>query len=362
MKRFSVLSILGAIGLASVAHAADNNANPADKKIQVAFAQCEQGLVLPSPKSAVGLKVLQRYFKKYETYRNAATVLNPQIVKADTVYKSKYPQLGDKPYKTLYEQCQTELVAKIAQAQDIVAKQIEHFQQLAPQQVAAVKKLDDSTMPNVKSAMELCKHYVQTPLPKDAPEKSRNQFNTDMAAYQNTKKQVLKVHPGILQLRFKSLKRDNEANTVAELEDVLLHWFEYCDNMFAGALSNEIDPEGPPLPDSHHSKDKEAGKDKEGDDTPPAESAEDAAAAEAASAAALADAIKNAKGDRKKALEQEKHLADITDKDDDPNNAKTWLFDSSTGKDGSECHVYVFDKDHKLVSQKTTKGLCEPPK
>jgi|WetSurMetagenome_2_1015567.scaffolds.fasta_scaffold05936_5 hypothetical protein len=362
MKCFSVLSIFGAISLASAVYADDHNANPADKKIQVAFAQCEQGLLLPSPKSAVGLKVLQRHFKKYEAYRNAATTLNPQIVKTDTVYKSKYPQLGDKPYKTLYEQCQTELVAKIAQAQEQVDKQSQYFQGVTYQQAESIKKLTDSVMPNVKSAMELCKHYVQTPLPKDAPEKTRNQFNADMATYQNTKKQIIKTHPGILQVRYKTLKRDNEANTVAELEDVLLHWFDYCDSMFSGAQSHEVDPEGPPLPDAHHNapKDKDS-KEKDGDESPPADSAEDAAAAEAASAAALEDAIKNAKGDRKKALEQEKHLADITDKDDDPNNAKTWLFDS-TGKDGSECHTYIFDKDHKMTSQKNTKGLCEPPK
>ncbi len=351
MKRFSVLSILGAIGVSSAVHAAD--VSPADKKIQVAFAHCEQGLALPAPRSAVGLKVLQRYFKKYESYRNAATMLNPNIVKLETVYKSKYPQLGDKPYKVLYDQCQTELVAKISHAQEQVAKQSEHFQQLAPQQADTIKKLNDSVMPSVKSAIELCGRYVQTPLAKDAPEKVRNQFNADMMTYQNTKKHIIKTHPGILQTHYKSLKRDLEANTVAELDQVLLHWFEYCDSVFSGSQSNEIDPEGPPLPDQHTDSDKS-----DNDEPPPADNSDDGAAD---AAAALADAIKNAKGDRKKILEQEKHPVDITDNDDDPNNAKTWLFDS-TGKDGSECHIYVFDKEHKITSQKTTKGLCEPPK
>ncbi len=346
MKRFSVLSILGAIGLASAVHADD--ANPADKKIQVAFAYCEQGLVLPAPKSMVALKVLQRYFKKYESYRNAATVLNPNIVKLDTVYKSKYPQLGDKPYNALYEQCQTELVAKISQAQEQVAKQTEHFQQLAPQQAEAVKKLNDSVMPVVKSAIELCGHYVQTPIPKDADEKTRNQFNSDLMTYQNHKKQAVKLHPGILQTHYKSLKHDPEANTVAEVEQVLLYWFEYCDSVFLGSQLNEIDPEGPPLPDSDQSN----------DEPPPADDGDDGAAD---AAAALADAINNAKGDRKKILEQEKHPVDFTDNDDDLNNAKTWLFDS-TGANGNECHIYVFDKDHKMISQKTTQGLCELPK
>jgi hypothetical protein len=351
MKHFSVLSILGAIGLASAVHAAES-ANPADKKIQVAFAYCEQGLMLPAPKSVVALKVLQRYFKKYESYRNAATVLNPNIVKLDSVYKSKYPQLGDKPYNALYEQCQTELVAKISQAQEQVAKQIEYFQQLAPQQAETVKKLNDSVMPAVKSAIELCGHYVQTPIPKEADEKARNQFNADLMAYQNHKKQALKTHPGILQTHYKSLKRDPEADTVAELDQVLLHWFEYCDSVFLESQSNEVDPEGPPLPDTHHAGDQG------NDEPPPADDGDDGAAD---AAAALADAISNAKGDRKKVLEQEKHPVDITDNDDDPNNAKTWLFDSA-GADGSECHIYVFDKDHKMISQKTTKGLCEPPK
>lgn len=350
MKRFSVLSILGAIGLASTVHAADD-VNPADKKIQVAFAHCEQGLMLPAPKSMVALKVLQRYFKKYESYRNAATVLNPNLVKLETVYKSKFPQLGDKPYKVLYEQCQTELVAKIAQAQEQVTKQTEHFQQLAPQQTEAVKKLNDSVMPSVKSAIELCGRYVQTPISKDANEKIRNQFNTDMMAYQNHKKQAVKMHPGILQVHYKSFKRDPEANTVAELEQVLLRWFEYCDSVFLGSQSNEIDPEGPPLPDSHHAGDKD------NDEPPPADTGDDGAAD---AAAVLADAIKNAKGDRKKVLEQEKHPVDITDNDDDPNNAKTWLFDSN-GANGNECHIYVFDKEHKMTSQKTSKGLCEAP-
>ncbi len=350
MKHFSVLSILGAIGLASAVHADD--ANPADKKIQVAFAHCEQGLMLPAPKSMVALKVLQRYFKKYETYRNAATVLNPSIVKLDTVYKSKYPQLGDKPYKALYEQCQTELVAKISQAQEQVAKQTEYFQNLAAQQADAVKKLTDSTVPIVNSAIELCGRYVQTPLSREADEKARNQFNADMMAYQNHKKQAIKTHPGILQMRYKSLKRDPEANTVAELEQVLLHWFEYCDSVFLGSQSNEIDPEGPPLPNDHNADNKDS------DEPPPSDNDDDGAAD---AAAILADAIKSAQGDRKKILEQENHPADITDNDDDPNNAKTWLFDSN-GANGSECHIYVFDKEHKMISQKTSKGLCELPK
>jgi len=279
-------------------------------------------------------------------------VLNPNIVKLDTVYKSKYPQLGDKPYKALYDQCQTELVAKISQAQEQVAKQTEYFQQLAPQQAEAVKKLNDSVMPAVKSAIELCGRYVQTPISKDANEKARSQFNTDMMAYQNHKKQAVKTHPGILQTLYKSLKRDPEANTVAELEQVLLRWFEYCDSVFLGSQSNEIDPEGPPLPDSHHAGDKD------NDEPPPADNGDDGAVD---AAAVLADAIKNAKGDRKKVLEQEKHPVDITDNDDDPNNAKTWLFDSN-GANGNECHIYVFDKDHKITSQKTSKGLCESPK
>lgn len=351
MKRFSVLSILGMMCCGSVQ--ATDDISPADKKIQVAFAQCEQGLVLPPPKSTVGLKVLQRYFKKYETYRNAATVLNPQIVKSDNVYKSKYPQLGDRPYKVLYEQCQTELVTKITQAQEQIAKQIEHFQSLAPQQADEIKKLTNSVMPMVKSAIELCGRYVQTPITKDANDKARNQFNADMMSYQNQRKQVVKTHPGILQSRFTSLKRDPEANTVAELEQVLLYWFDYCDGVFSGSQSNDIDPEGPPLPDDHHAtKDKDQ---TDSDDQPPADDGDDGAAADA-----LADAIKNAQGDRKKILEQEKHLVDITDNDDSPNQAKTWLFDSS-GANGSECHIYIFDKD-KLVSQKASKGLCEPPK
>jgi hypothetical protein len=353
MKRFSVLSIFGVMWAGCSAVQADD-ISPADKKIQVAFAQCEQGLVLPTPKSTVGLKVLQRYFKKYETYRNAATVLNPQIVKSDSVYKSKYPQLGDKPYKVLYEQCQTELVAKITQSQELVAKQTEYFQSLAPQRADEIQKLTDSVMPAVKSAIELCGHYVQTPIAKDANDKVRNQFNADMMTYQNHKKQILKTHPGMLQWRYKSLKRDPEADTVAELEQVLLHWFDYCDGMFYGSQTDDIDPEGPPLPDDHRA----AAKDQaDNDDQPPLDDGDDGSAD---AAAALADAIQNAQGDRKKVLEQEQHLVDITDNDDAPNQAKTWLFDSS-GANGSECRIYVFDKD-KLVSQKTSKGLCEPPK
>lgn len=349
MKRFSVLSILGTIAVFNVVHAAE--VNPADKKIQIAFAHCEQGLMLPTPISEVGLKVLQRYFKKYETYRNAATVLNPNIVKSETLYKSKYPQLGDRPYKVLYDQCQNDLVAKISYAQEQVGKRTEHFRNLALQQAEITKKLNDSVMPSVKSAIELCGRYVQTPLTKDVPDKVRNQFNADMMTYQHTKKHIIKTHPGILQLPYKSLKRDPEANTITELEQVLLHWFEYCDSVFLHSQSADIDAEGPPLPDQadHDQTDHH--------DSSPADSDDNILD----TAAVLAEAIKNAQGDRKKVLEQEQRLADLTDNDDDPANAKTWLFDN-TGKDGSECHLYLFDKEHKIITQKITKGLCELPK
>ena len=347
MKRFILLSVMWG-GLAGSVHATD--VSPADRNLQRAFTNCEQGLLLPAPRSVVGLKVLQRYFKKYETYRNAATVSDPQIVKSNAPYKPRNPQFGEKDYKTLYEQCETELVAKITATQTQVDQHVAQFQQTAAQRLEIVSKLTADVMPMVKSTMDLCAHYVQTPLPEEADDKARAQLNADTTTYQSQKKQIIKTHPGILQTPYKSLRYDTDAETTEEIEQALLYWFEYCDGLFVDTQSGDIDTEGPPLPNSDSARPA-----KENDDQPPPsdDGADDAAAM-------LADAMNNAQGERKKVIEQEKRQPDFTDNDNDQYNASTWFFDSDT-PNGSECHIYTFNKDHSIANQKTTKGLCEPP-
>jgi hypothetical protein len=328
--------------------------DPADKKIQQAFTYCEQGLMLPVPRSIVGLKTLQRYFKKYETYRNAATILNPQIVKSDALYKPKNAQFGEKDYKSLYGQCETELVAKITAAQPQVEQQVAQSQSAAAQRADLIKKLTAEVMPTVTLTLDLCTHYTQNPLPEDADDKARSQFNADANTYKNQKKQILSTHPGILQTPYKSLRRDFESDTVEEVDQVLLYWFEYCDGIFVTPQSEAaaLDTEGPPLPDDN------AAPAKQPDDQPPPDNMDDGIDD---SAAILDEAMKNAQGDRKKILEQQKRLPDFTDNDSDQYNAKTWFFDHD-GDKGSECQTFIFDKNHSLSDQKTTKGLCEPPK
>jgi len=387
----------------------------ARSKLHTAFAQCEKGLSAPLPKTAVSLRVLQRYYQKYEKYRDAALAITPDLPKAELSYIGQF--VGEKTYHDMYEYCESELAGKVSKAEEQVAQLAAKTQAKAKARVDLIQKLSAQSQAFAAMAVDkYCAPYVQTEAAVTPDPAFLAKLQQDSEAYQNAKDQALKIYPGILQNKHENLMKDADTSKVGKVNKLFMQWFEYCENVFAEqqnsgtepaaaeedvALPDETDPGADadadagtddadadtlPLPTDEAEPDADADADAEV--APPAETetaaeeapaktpdektaapatapddeepappvADDEAAAESDGADEEFQAMRKAlKADRLKTLEQEKRAPDYADNEDDRNNAKTWMYENEAG---TECRIYTFKKDHTLANKKVVKDVC----
>jgi hypothetical protein len=362
----------------------------ARSKLHTAFTQCEKGLSAPLPKTAVSLRVLQRYYQKYEKYRDAALAITPDLPNAELSYIGQF--VGEKTYHDMHEYCESELAGKVSKAEEQVAQLAAKTQAKAKARVDLIQKLSAQSQAFAVMAVDkYCAPYVQTEAAATPDAAFLAKLQQDSEAYQNAKNQALKIYPGILQNKHENLMKDADTSKVGKVNKLFMQWFEYCENVFAEQQNSGTEPaaaEEATLPDETNPGTEDAGTDDTGADTLPlpADEAEPDAETEATppvetetadeapddeEAAAVADdeatagsdgadeefqAMRQAlKADRLKTLEQEKRAPDYADNEDNRNNAKTWMYEN---EEGTECRIYTFKKDHTLANKKVVKDVC----
>jgi len=400
------------VGLWTCSVSADEVTQAAARsKLHTAFTQCEKGLSAPLPKTAVSLRVLQRYYQKYEKYRDAALAITPDLPNAELSYIGQF--VGEKTYHDMHEYCESELAGKVSKAEEQVAQLAAKTQAKAKARVDLIQKLSAQSQAFAAMAVDkYCAPYVQTEATATPDSAFLAKLQQDSEAYQNAKNQALKIYPGILQNKHENLMKDADTSKVSKVNKLFMQWFEYCENVFVeqqNSGSNPADAAGdatamPDEADTGADAGADTGTDETGADTLPlpADEAEPDAGADAAPPAAAAETAAEAptktpdekteapvtaadeeadapvagdeaaaetggedeefqamrqalKADRLKTLEQEKRAPDYADNEDDRNNAKTWMYEN---EEGTECRIYTFKKDHTLANKKVVKDVC----
>jgi hypothetical protein len=89
------------------------------KKINFAFKQCEKILQTKIPRNQISLKVLLRYYKKYEKYRDIALNIDKNVLNFKEPYNGG-EILINKTYQETYDICEKKLPKKISKANNNV--------------------------------------------------------------------------------------------------------------------------------------------------------------------------------------------------------------------------------------------------
>ncbi len=221
-----------------------------ERNVRLAALQCEHALAVKPPKTALALRVLQRYFKKYALYRDAATARDPSVWASDEQHPSG-KRFMDKAYSDILSHCEKTLPKKIEQAEQALLQYQAKQEAAAQQKALAQQKAQQQAMQQVQIAIEnYCQTYLRTAPPDTLNAATEQQLNQDYAAYTHARKAALALSLDIQQAEFKSLVKGAQAQQLLAKKQTVRAWFEYCEIVFADHLSKTVEAEGPPAPDS----------------------------------------------------------------------------------------------------------------
>ncbi|GEM_PF-6735224 len=213
----------------------------AEKKMELAFSQCEYALQVSLPQSPVSLRVLARYIKKYHNYRKAALAISPELLKSTHTYSSNIERehdekmllIQDKSYAEMDDLCQSSLDKKLKQATASVQKKQSLYQQH--------HQVDETTQNQARAKFQAsiainryCGRYILPPTIY-TPEKVQKQLDSDYQFYQTAKQKAEELGAAVLQESLNGLLfKDKKSQHVTQ--DIKT-WFAYCDTVFPNYIA-----------------------------------------------------------------------------------------------------------------------------
>jgi len=219
-----------------------------ERKVRLAAVQCEHALAVKPPKTKLALRVLQRYFKKYVLYRDAASARDSGIWASEEQHPTG-KRFVDKTYSEILAQCERELPRKLKAAETALLEYQAKQTQITQQKEQSQQKQRQQAMQHVKLAVSrYCQQYLRQPVPETLNEAAKAQLNQDYAAYTNARKAALALSSDIQQLGFKSVVKGAQNQQFLPKEQSIREWFDYCEIVFAEHLSKTVEAEGPPVP------------------------------------------------------------------------------------------------------------------
>lgn len=219
-----------------------------ERKIRLAVVQCEHALAVKPPRSQLALRVLQRYFKKYALYRDAAITRAPSVWDSDETHPTGERFLG-KTYSEILPLCERELPKKLENAAQALLQYQAKQEAIAQQQAAAQQKAQQQALQQVKLAVgNYCQQYLRKPVPAMLDEAAEAQLNQDYAAYHNARRAALALSSDIQQAEFQATVKGAQAQQFLPKKQTVREWFDYCELVFAEHLSKTVEAEGPPVP------------------------------------------------------------------------------------------------------------------
>ena len=332
----------------------------AEKNMELAFSQCERALQMEIPRSAVSLRVLQRYLKKYELYRAAALKISSDLLISNRTYASGLDQASDgkdaslmldKSYADMDSLCKDNLKQKLQQATTQVNNNIKSYQQrfgnvTSPAQKQARAKFQASIAVN-----RYCGRYI-LPLLLDATEKIQVRLDQDFQSYKIAKQKAQEIDPNILSVTLTGLMlKDKKSESITQ---EIKTWFQYCDAVFPDYSDNlnalkmvddsdietitaeTIEAESLNNEDDNAELDDLAEEEtaNEGDDP------------------YWDELLTKVTGAKLGILIKYQREPDMSNNDEFPIRASVWKYDSDTG---TGCIVYKFKADHLLETKKSSK-------
>lgn len=229
-KGGSILRVLfvGCLMCSTNLAVAENKA--AVRYLDVALDNCERGMRAAMPRSAIALRVLQRYQQKYQRYREAALTIAPALEQYSEPYEGEGDFFNDKTYSEALEACELQFTDKVVKAQTVVAKRLAQAKQKIKAQTKTREQRLDRSRTEISHAIgRNCLPYNEPPTMEMLSPKLKHQLNLDKMSFTLAIKKAQELYPAILQQTYQATNTSTGEAVKFNVEG----WIDHCGKIFA---------------------------------------------------------------------------------------------------------------------------------